>query len=214
MEKLITEPFIFYSVRVKIPFTQQVLCLRCNHRPVGLSGLTQKEQRRKEVDVMKKNIFPIYHKVPKYFAITLAAICWLGALLQTASALSWISFDQSVPAFQKNVTISDTDTQAIPAFKTSQTMQITSPDTLSVFKQNAASCCEKLSYQIDCNSTIISSHTENGYSDFYGYSPLLEEQFGIPAGSSGNNFQIAFTWDNNDNCTNIYLGMPCIDYDF
>lgn len=170
---------------------------------------------------MKKRMYQLCHKhlfhhklsIPRaifFFAI----VCWMGALLQSPAIYQKILQREAIPAFQDNVSTTLSKEEAVTtAFCTKQTMKLTPSSVSSLSKDTATSYCNTLCSLIDSDASIISSHTEKNYTDFYCYSPLLKEYFNIDPYSESN-LQIAFTWDQEGNCTNIYLGFPCIDYDF
>ncbi len=164
---------------------------------------------------MKKKIFPVDHKVPILLAIVLAVTCWGAALLQSSALGQLLSGRRSVPAFQDTVTLDDAEPIAVPAFKTSQTLELDLADRVSLTPDTAQAFCQSLCSRLDSSFQLLSSHRERGYSDFYCYSPLLEQQLGItPLSQNNANLQVVFTWDKKGGCSHIYLGLPCIDYDF
>lgn len=159
---------------------------------------------------MLKQIFS-RHTVPKYFFFLFLLLCWSLALVQ--STAKQLKQNKAIPAFQ-NKTISTSD--AIPAFQTelSQTLELTG-DTAQLTKETALAYCNSLAKQLDSQSSLLSFHSDSDYSDFYYYSPALQEKFQIsPVTSSGSNLQIVFVWDQQGSCKHIYLGMPCIEFSF
>ena len=173
---------------------------------------------------MRKKILFSNNKVPKYFIFIMMVVCWSAAFTQALS--QQIGSKQVVPAFQNeashlsNATASQREaiplSDAVAAFQTSssQTLELTSvPDKLT--QDTARYYFETLVEQIDPDATLYSSNSDSDYSDFYCYSPAIEEIFHLESlSSNGCNLQIVFTWDKDGNCKNIYLGMPCIEYDF
>lgn len=183
----------------------------------------------------KRNLFSKY-KVPQFIFLFMTLLCWSVTLLQ--SAAKQLKTDKAVPAFQ-NETMSSSETisayqtdtlsssidlnssiplsNAIPAFRTknSQTLELFSASK-QVTRETSSSYCQSLAKQIDSNTTLLSYHSDTSYSDFYFYSPALEEQFQIPPVSTtaGNNIQIVLVWNKNGSCKHIYLGIPYIEYCF
>lgn len=160
--------------------------------------------------MMKQNFFSRY-RIPKCLFLSLTLLCWSAALLQIAS--HQIRQATAVPAFQ-NDTLPLSD--AVSAFQTtnSQTLEIPSV-TNQLTQKNAAQYCQKLAAQIDSNATLLSSHSDSKYSDFYYYSPSLNDQFQLTtASTSESNLQIVFTWNQDGSCSHIYLGIPYIEYSF
>lgn len=158
----------------------------------------------------KRNLFSKY-KVPRLVFFSMTLLCWSMTLVQTAE--KQFKTDKAVPAFQNETTPL---TEAIPAFqaKNSQTLDL-SPVSKQVTRETASSYCQSLAKQIDSDITLLSSHSDAGYSDFYFYSPSLEEQFQIPPiTAAGSNLQIVLVWNKNGGCRHIYLGAPCIEYSF
>lgn len=158
--------------------------------------------------MLKQKFFTKY-RVPKYFFFLLTLLCWSMTLFQ--SAVKQIESEKAVPAFQ-NETISLSD--AVTAFETekSQTLELSSASK-KLTQETALVNCQSLAKQIDSHATLLSSHSDADYSDFYFYSPALNKQFQISP-VSGSNLQIVFVWNTDGSCKHIYLGMPCIEYSF
>lgn len=158
----------------------------------------------------KQKLFSRY-SVPKYLFSSLTLLCWCAALFQTAN--NRLESEKAVPAFQ-NETIPLTD--AISAFQAtnSQTLELPSISK-EITQENASYYCQELIKEIDSNALLLSSHSDSAYSDFYYYSPILKEKFHLTSISANNsNLQIVFTWKNDGSCSHIYVGMPCIEYNF
>lgn len=158
----------------------------------------------------KQKLFPKY-RVPQIIFFFMTLLCWSMTLFQFAS--KQLKTEKAVPAFQ-NQTMSFSE--AIPAFQTekSQTLELSSaPKDLT--QKTCSTYFQSLIKSIDSGATLISSHSDTGYSDFYLYSPVLHERFQIsPATSAGSNLQIVFVWNKDGSCKHIYLGIPCIEYCF
>lgn len=174
---------------------------------------------------MRKNIVFSKNRVPKCFVFIMMVLCWCAAFSQAVSKQS--DSKQVVPAFQneanplpdavsafQNETVSLSDTVSAFQSNTSQTLELTTvPKNLT--KNTAHYYMKNLLNQIDSKATLYSSHSDSSFSDFYCYSPTIEENFQLESlSSNGCNLQIVFTWNKDGSCKNIYLGMPCIEYDF
>lgn len=165
---------------------------------------------------MKKSQLSIYHKVPIIPAALLAGLCWTAALFQSLPSINLFAHPQSIPAFQSEVKDIRKDSSScdfIPAFKTGQTIEYSLKNSSSLTKENADTPVSSLCSFLDADCQKISSHEEEGYTDYYYYSPLLEEKYQIHE-VRGSNIQVALTWDKNGNLNHVYMGFPNIDYDF
>lgn len=155
---------------------------------------------------MRKIIFS-KNKVPKYVFFITMLVCWCAAFSQEVEKHK--NKETIVPAFQNEAV-------SLTAFQTNngQTLKVNAtPDKLT--KSTASYYLQTLLKQIDPDAALYSSYTGSDYSDFYCYSPAINKKFQVETiPSNGCNLQIVFTWDKNGTCKNIYLGMPCIEYDF
>lgn len=174
---------------------------------------------------MRKKILFSKNKVPKFILFIMMVVCWSAAFSKMIEKQT--NLESVVPAFQnESLSLSDDYTSAqneeillsdaVSAFQTSssQTLELTTvPKKLT--KDTAHYYLQSLLNQIDPDATLYSSHSDSSYSDFYCYSPAMDETFQIESlSSNGCNLQVVFTWDKNGTCKNIYIGMPCIEYDF
>lgn len=184
---------------------------------------------------MKKETLCPRYRVPRFVFLSMTLLCWSMTLFH--SATERLETAKAVPAFQ-NETISSPETitayqadtlsgsaasdgsfplsDAVTAFQTekSQTLEISSaPKKLT--RKTAPAYCQSLARQLDSESSLLSSHSDADYSDFYFYSPVLEKQFQMPpVSAAGSNLQIVFVWNRDGSCKHIYLGIPWIEYCF
>ncbi len=137
------------------------------------------------------------NRVPKFFILIMIFICWCTAFTKVLSQQT--DQNQFVSAFQTD---------------NSETIKLASvPNNLN--QDSADFYLKTILERIDTDATVYSSYSGSDYSDFYCYSPAMEEQLGLTTNTSnGCNLQIVFTWDKEGNCENVYLGMPYIEYDF
>lgn len=175
---------------------------------------------------MLKRIFYSKYRVPKYLCFTITLLCWSLAFFQSAAKQA--ETRKAVPAFQ-NETLPDTN--SVPAFQNATVSKTEKSQTWEIFadfseltKEAADSYCQNsttfpaLSYLInktapDC--VPVTSHSSSDFSDFYFYSSSLQKQFQIsPITSTGSNVQIVFVWNPDGSCKHIYIGTPCIEYNF
>ena len=184
---------------------------------------------------MKKQKRFSKYRIPQLIFFFMTLLCWSMALFQSAS--KQLKTEQAVPAFQ-NETIpspemvpayqtdifqntesfndSFTLSDAVCAFQTekSQTLELSS-DPKQLTRETSSTYLLSLTERIDSGASLISSHSDTNYSDFYLYSPVLEKQFQIsPVAATGSNLQIVFVWNKDGSCKHIYLGMPYIEYCF
>lgn len=188
--------------------------------------------------MLKQKFFSKY-RVPKFLFLTMTLLCWSITLFQ--SAAKQMESGKAVPAFQ-NETIPDSETipayqnetipepETIPAFQSaatplsdavpiyetdkSQTLE-TLPVPKQLTRESAMNDCRSMANQLDPYATLLSSHSDKNYSDFYFFSPSLKKQLQIsPVTSTGSNLQIVFVWNEDGSCRHIYLGIPFIEYCF
>ena len=148
------------------------------------------------------------HIVSKSFAISIALICWAAAFINFTKDYKH-SATQAVTAFStSSINHIYNSIQITPINKTTYELSINNQNKLNK-TELFNNVYKYLTTYYDRDINLISIHPAKGYNDYYLYRSQLCNNKNISPLSGGFNFQIAIT-----NTKKIYIGIPCIDYDF
>lgn len=155
----------------------------------------------------------------KYAVLALTVLCWILLTLQTFSEGRTAFSQGAIPAF-KSAPISESTDEVMPAFQYQTVSPLASKCPFSYKKINSTTivCASAFSantlsrqkdyilskvQSIDKAATLTACHQEKNYTDFYLYCPSLycqkNRSYNVQAALAGNK---------------LYLGFPCITYDF
>ncbi len=155
---------------------------------------------------MKK--FYKHHILPKSYGIALAILCWTFAALQLMSNINIFS-EKNIPAFlETEVTTSGNYIYSDKYFAVKQINNSTF-ELLPLSNTKILDALNSFVKQYDNSVKLTSYHNAGNYDDYYLYSKVLDKN-GITPLTQGCNLHIAIT----KSPLHIYMGIPCIDYDF